>query len=81
MVALRDRLYRALGYPTGGNITAPAITHQDRMRRTSTPNVYNQPQVSSESLFLSLNMLSKIYLLEILMHHENFVRLMDCFVY
>lgn len=57
MAALRDRLYRALGYPTGSSAAIPATHHQTSLshhqtnqRRTSTPHAYGQPQVSSTLL-------------------------------
>ncbi|XP_045138814.1 protein transport protein Sec31A-like isoform X6 [Portunus trituberculatus] len=46
MAALRDRLYRALGYPTGSSTATPATSHQTNQRRTSTPHAYGQPQPS-----------------------------------
>lgn len=55
MAALKDRLYRALGYPTASSMAAPAIT-QDNLRRTSTPNIYTQPQVSCEDLIFILKL-------------------------
>ncbi|KAK3871526.1 hypothetical protein Pcinc_023333 [Petrolisthes cinctipes] len=47
MVELRNRLYRALGYATGGSV--PAASHQNTassVRRTSTPHqpTFSQPQ-------------------------------------
>ncbi|XP_045138808.1 protein transport protein Sec31A-like isoform X2 [Portunus trituberculatus] len=50
MAALRDRLYRALGYPTGSSTATPATSHQTNQRRTSTPHAYGQPQQPSAAV-------------------------------
>lgn len=48
MVELRDRLYRALGYTTGGSVQpAPQVPSSTNITRTSTPHTLAQPQVMS----------------------------------